>query len=58
MRRFRLSGDFVFPPMAARAKIPKAEAGPVVEQGIYAILRYLRQLQQFCFSYAPLAVAR
>jgi hypothetical protein len=58
LRRFRLSGDFIFPPMAARAKAGKAEAGPVVEVGLYAILLHLRHLQQFCFSFAPLAVAR
>ena len=58
LRRFRLAGDFIFPPMVARAKVPKAEAGPVVEVGLYALLLQLKQLQQFCFSFAPLAVAR
>ena len=58
LRRFRLAGDFIFPPMAARAKAGKVEAGPVVEVGLYAILLYLKHLQQFCFSFAPLAVAR
>jgi hypothetical protein len=58
LRRFRLSGDFIFPPMTARAKVAKTEVGPVVEVGLYAILLHLKQLQQFCFSFAPLAVAR
>lgn len=59
LRRFRLSGDFVFPAMAARSKVPpKKEAGPVVEAGLFIILLHLRQLQQFCVSFAPLVVAQ
>ena len=44
--------------MVARAKVPKAEAGPVVERGLSALRLQRTQLQQFCVSFAPLAVAR
>jgi len=58
LRKFRLFGDLIFPPMAARAKFNKYVNGPQLETGFYAFLVHLRLLQQFNVGFAPLVVAR
>ena len=44
LTKFRLAGDFIFPPMATRAKFNKYESGPVVEAGLYSMLVHLGSL--------------
>jgi len=57
--KFRLSGDFIFPPMAQRAKFNKYETGPVVESGLYALLMYGKNIAKFsCGVFTPLVIAR
>lgn len=56
--RFRLSGDFIFPPMAARAKFNKYDSGPVIETGLYALLIYLKNITKFTCGFTPLVIAR
>ena len=58
LTKFRLSGDFIFPPMAHRAKFNKYETGPVVEAGLYSLLVYLRHLTKFTTGFTPLVLAR
>ena len=56
--KFRLSGDFIFPPMANRAKFNKYEAGPVIEAGLYALLIHLPCLTNLNCGFTPLVAAR
>jgi len=57
--KFRLSGDFIFPPIAQRAKFTKYESGPVVESGLYALLMYGTNIAKFsCGVFTPLVIAR
>ena len=56
--RFRLSGDYIFPPMAARAKFNKYDSGPVIETGLYALLIYLKNITKFTCGFTPLVIAR
>ena len=58
LTKFRISGDFIFPPMAARAKFNKYENGPVIESGLYALLMYLPKLTKFTCGFTPLVIAR
>ena len=59
LQRFRLSGDFIFPPLAARAKLSgKAGSGPVVEAGLYSLLMHLPRLAHLTTGSTPLVVAR
>ena len=58
LSKFRLSGDFIFPPMAIRAKFNKYDSGPVVETGLYSLLMYLTSLTQFTCGFTPLVIAR
>lgn len=58
LTRFRLSGEFIFPPMASRAKFNKYENGPVIESGLYALLIFLQKLTKFTCGFTPLVIAR
>jgi len=56
--KFRLSGDFIFPPMATRAKFNKYDAGPVIETGLYALIMYLKNINKFTCGFTPLVISR
>ena len=56
--KFRLSGDFIFPPMANRAKFNKYDSGPVIEAGLYALLLQLKSLNKLTCGFTPLVAAR
>jgi len=56
--KFRLAGDFIFPPMAGRAKFNKYDSGPVIEAGLYALLVNLPSLTKLTCGFTPLVVAR
>jgi len=58
LRKFRLFGDIVFPPLVSRAKGNKNVVGPALEVGFYVFLIYLKNLQQFNVGFTPLVVAR
>jgi len=58
LARFRISGDFIFPPMASRAKFNKYESGPVIEAGLYALLIHLTGLTKFTCGFTSLVLGR
>ena len=58
MTKFRLSGDFIFPPMASRAKFNKYDSGPVIETGLYSLIMYLNNINKFTCGFTPLVIAR
>ena len=58
LTKFRLSGDFIFPPMAIRAKFNKYDSGPVIETGLYAMIMHLKHLTKFTCGFTPLVIAR
>lgn len=58
LSRFRLSGDFIFPPMVTRAKFNKYESGPVVEAGLYSLLIHLPGLIRFTCGFTSLVLGR
>ena len=58
LRKFRLFGDLIFPPLVSRAKFNKYVDGPILEIGLYSVLLHLKQLQQFNVGFTPLVVAR
>ena len=43
LAKLRLAGDFIFPPMAARAKFNKYDCGPVLEAGLYSLVMHLNR---------------
>lgn len=58
LRKFRLFGDLIYPPMVIRSKFNKYVDGPMLETGFYAFLLHLPHLQQFNVGFTPLVVAR
>ena len=58
LKKFRLFGDLIFPPMATRAKFNKYVDGPILEMGFYSFLLHLPDLHQFNVGFTPLVVAR
>ena len=47
LAKLRLAGDFIFPPMAARAKFNKYDCGPVLEAGLYSLVMHLNRYKLF-----------
>jgi len=59
IRKFRLFGEFIYPPLVIRSKFKKFMTGPQLESGLYALLLHWSHLRRFSVGVAtPVLLSR